>query len=411
MTFPFHRFMFAFLLLVVAHLHAQTPNCSWSHRAGGVEYDRGDCVTTDASGNVFVTGTFFSPTITFGAVTLTNADNSGLSGDMYLVKYNSAGTVLWATRIGGISSEDGVAVATDASGNCYVTGNYFTNNLLIGATLLTNSGGTDMFVVKFNSGGSVIWAQSAGGNYSDQCMSLAVDSSGSCYVTGKTGSLTCTFGSVTVNSSGTSFDPFLVKYNSAGTALWAKIGNGPGNDESYDVAADPTGGVCVTGSFQDTINFGGNFLASFDTTGMLWAIFLMKFDDYGNPVWAKSAIGTNTAISYSVAVDISGNSYITGYFSGLTITFDSYTLNNSGGTNLFLAKFDSGGNVSWAQRAGGWSTQQGNSLAVDISGNIYLAGTFTGTSITFGFVTLTNTTSQLEMFFTKYNNWGLLMKR
>ncbi|MEK7263262.1 MAG: SBBP repeat-containing protein [Bacteroidota bacterium] len=136
---------------------------SWAKRARGGGYDYGKGIATDENGNCYVTGYFNSSTITFGSVMLTNTDNSG-SSDMYLVKYDSSGNVLWANCAGGYSADYGNSIATDGNGNCYVTGYFWSPTITFGSVTLINANSfSDMFVVKYDSNGNVVWAKRAGG--------------------------------------------------------------------------------------------------------------------------------------------------------------------------------------------------------------------------------------------------------
>jgi hypothetical protein len=113
--------------LVVMIANAQSPNWKWAKSAGGLADDFGNSITTDASGNVYVTGYFLSATITFGSYTLTNANTS--SADFFIVKYDALGNVLWAKRAGGTLGDAGNSISTVTSGNVYVAG-YFSSSTI-----------------------------------------------------------------------------------------------------------------------------------------------------------------------------------------------------------------------------------------------------------------------------------------
>ncbi|MBI3502643.1 MAG: SBBP repeat-containing protein, partial [Bacteroidetes bacterium] len=132
-------------LLTSAILHltsyivsAQSPAYLWAQHAGGTSYDEGRSIATDANGNVLVTGIFQSSTITFGTTTLTNA-NAGYP-DIFIVKYDASGNVLWAKSAGGTSADYGYGIAADANGNVLVTGYFLSPAITFGTTTLTNAG-------------------------------------------------------------------------------------------------------------------------------------------------------------------------------------------------------------------------------------------------------------------------------
>ncbi|MBI4646145.1 MAG: T9SS type A sorting domain-containing protein [Bacteroidia bacterium] len=121
----------------------------WAKSAGGSSNDYCESITTDVNNNVIVTGSFYSSTITFGTYTLTNAstDNS----DIFIVKYDLSGNVLWAKSAGGGSSDDGSSITTDANNNVIVTGSFGSSTITFSSDTLTNAGNYDIFVAKLSS--------------------------------------------------------------------------------------------------------------------------------------------------------------------------------------------------------------------------------------------------------------------
>ena len=143
-------------------LNAQTPNWQWAKSAGGTDHDDGQSVSTDASGNVYVTGWFQSQSITFGTTTLTNEldTNTGVyHTSMFIVKYDASGNVLWTKSAIGINSMSHLGISTNAIGNVYLVGSFTKPSISFGTTTLTKTG---IFVVKYDASGNVIWARSAG---------------------------------------------------------------------------------------------------------------------------------------------------------------------------------------------------------------------------------------------------------
>jgi hypothetical protein len=276
-------------------------------------------------------GEFDSDFITFGSTTLT--------GDLFIAKYDAGGNVLWAKSGGDTYQMDNMnSVAVDASGNAYVAGEFYNPTINFGLFTLTNSDDTvyssDFFLIKYDANGNVQWAKSAVGAYEDIASSVAVNASGNIYLAGWFDSPTLSFGYITLtnhNSKDTA-DIFLAKYDTGGNVLWAKSAGGKKGDGASSVAADVSGNAYIAGTFSSpAINFGSTTLTN---TGL----FLAKYDANGNALWAKSAVGGDVATS--VAVDATGESYITGYFTSSTTTFGSTTLTNAGVGNydIFLAK-------------------------------------------------------------------------
>ncbi len=318
--------------------------------------------------------------------------NAGGYDDIFLVKYDANGNVLWAKSAGGTADDDATSIAVDASGNTYVAGTFESSSITFGSITLTN-GHTwygDIFVAKYDTNGNVLWAKSAGGTDYDIANSVAVDASGNTYLTGMFGSPTITFGSTTLTNVG-AYNIFLTKYDAAGNVLWAKKAGGENADEAFSVAVDASGNTYLTGMFcSSSITFGSTTLTNANGIHQTPDLFLAKYDAGGNVLWAKSVGGTGYECAYSVAINASGNPYVAGYFNSSTLSFGSTTLTNAGNPDIFLAKYDAGGNVLWAKSAGGTGTDIATSVAVDNSGNPYVVGYFTDSTFTFGSTTLTN---------------------
>jgi hypothetical protein len=412
------KFFFLFIaLLNINFINAQAPAWQWAKNAGGMLDDQANSVAVDGSGNSYVAGYFDSQTITFGSTTLTNA-NTDSTGDIFLAKYNASGSVIWAKNAGGTGDDGASSVAADGSGNIYVTGSFTSPTITFGSITLTNAGSStnDLFLAKYDASGNIIWAKSAGGAGDDGASSVAMDNSGNIYVAGGFTSPTITFGSTTLTIVGTG-DIFLVKYDANGNVLWAKNAGGIINNSNYNnaatsVAIDASGNSYVAGYFSSpTITFGSTTLTNTNTDTLDYNsdIFLAKYDANGNVIWAKKAGGSGDEDddANSVAVDGSGNAYVVGFFDSNTITFDTTTLTNTGNFDIFLVKYDANGNVIWAKGADS-SGDDGLtfSVAVDGSGNSYVAGMFDSPSFTLGSNTLINAGDSnytFNMFLAKYD--------
>lgn len=386
--------------------HDASGNVLWAKSAGGTTgYDYANSVAVDAFGNTYITGIFQSTTLSFGTTTLTNVG----SIDIFLAKYDASGNLLWAKNAGGTSSDDARSVAADASGNIYMTGSFQSPTLSFGTTTLTNvsSGSNDIFLAKYDPFGNVLWAKSAGGTSSDVAHSVAVDASGNTYMTGFFISPTLSFSSTTLTNAGWT-DIFLAKYDASGNVLWAKSAGGTGTDEAYSITIDASGNNYITGYFRSpTISFASTSLTNTDNTGNTTDIFLTKYNASGNVLWAKSAGGTSSDEAHSATIDAVENIYITGFFWSPTLSLGSTTLTNAGGRDIFLLKYDGLGNLLWTKGSGGTGSDEAHSLAIDTSGNAYLAGSFSSPSLSFGSTTLTNannTGNTPDIFLAKLNN-------
>ncbi|TFJ82991.1 hypothetical protein NSK_005680 [Nannochloropsis salina CCMP1776] len=337
----------------------------WATSFGGTSNDIGFAIAVDASGSSYTTGNFRG-SMTVGNTTLTSAGGT----DIFIIKLDSSGSPVWATSFGGTSIDDGRAIAVDASGSSYTTGN-FEKSMTVGNTTLTSAGLFDIFIIKLDSSGSPVWARSFGGIGNDIGRGIAVDASGSSYTTGEfRGSMTV--GSTTLTSVANT-DIFIIKLDSSGSPVWATSFGATINDVGRAIAVDASGSSYTSGEFQGSMTVGSTTLTSAGGTD----IFIIKLDSAGSPVWATSFRGTSFDIGYAIAVDASGSSYTTGSFQG-SMTVGSTTLTSAGGTDIFIIQLESSGSPVSATSLGGSSTDLGRGIAVDALGSSYTTGSFQG---------------------------------
>jgi len=216
---------------------------SWIKAAGGTNGDRGRGIAVDSAGNSYVTG-YFSGTATFSTSPLVQLTSAG-SFDVFIAKYDSNGSLVWAKSAGGIGNDQGGGIAVDSTGNSYVTGAFegtatFSTSPLVQLT----ASGPDVFIAKYDTDGALVWAKRAGGSGVDESLGIAVDSVGNSYVTGYV-SGTATFSTsplVQLTSTG-SFDVFIAKYDSSGSLVWAKSAGGTNADKALGIASPGWGQV------------------------------------------------------------------------------------------------------------------------------------------------------------------------
>ena len=403
--------LFILSLALFGSASAQAPSFLWAKAAGGTNYDDANSVATDANGNVYVTGYFQSPTITFGTTTLTNAGGF----DIFIVKYDANGNALWAKSAGGVNDDVGNSITTDANGDVLVTGYFYSPSVTFGSATLNNTSpnSNDIFVLKYDPSGNVLWAKSEGGTYYDYGKSVSTDANGNVLVTGNFSSSTISFGSHQLtNTSMFGWDVFVVKYDASGNALWAKGGIGSGGEYASGVSTDATGNVFISGYFYGpSITFGSTTLPNSGSPNMDSDIFVVKYDASGNVLWAKGEGGTDNDVANSIATDANGNVFLAGYFKGPSFTFGTTTLPNAGvGTHdVFVSKYDANGNALWAKAAVGTGGEFAKSLSTDASGNVFVTGSFYSPSLSFGTATLTNANSSAnssDIFVVKLDNAG-----
>jgi hypothetical protein len=380
-----------------------TGNVLWAKGAGGNDNDMSYGVAVDANGNSYIAGGFRSASITFGSFYLSNSNPLGGEYDVFVVKYDPTGNVLWAKKGSGTSDDKAFGLTVDLNGDLYVTGAFGSPTIAFGSTNLSNTGGgADIFVVKYNPLGNVIWAKCVGGNNFDAGFSIKTDLSGNPFVTGDFFSTVINFGGTAITDTGNTDNVFILKFDPSGNEIWANSAGGIYGDEGKGITVDAHGNSYITGYFfSPSITFGNTTLTNAGGAD----IFTAKYDSSGNVLWAKSAGGADHDIPYGISIDASDNTFITGHFISSTIVFGSTTLTNQiqFGEEIFIAGYDSSGSVLWAKDAGGYSGNFGSGITLDESGNIWIVGCFDNSSIIFGNDTLT-TVNDEDVFIAKLGN-------
>lgn len=365
--------VFSFLSVCV---NAQSPVWQWANNDGGQASDEALSMATDASGNVIVCGKFSGTSVDMGGTTLTNADNSGSSQDVFVAKYNSNGALLWAVGAGGTSIDIANSVTIDPAGNVFVCGYFQSPTIVFGTTTLTNvANGYNYFVVKYDASGNVLWAKSAGSSGYESANGISTDASGNVIVAGYFSSASFSIGSTSLNNAG-NFDAFIAKYDGAGNVLWAKCANGLYLDQANAVTTDAVGNIYVTGYYGSNSLLFGTSSISHSGSNNQYNIFTAKYNASGVFQWAKQAGSHPDHVAYSICADASGNVYVAGYYSSATFSFGTSTLINPfpGYSDIMVLKYDAAGNEVQALGIGNPGNEAAQAVKVDASGNIYLSG-------------------------------------
>lgn len=342
-----------YLLIIIPSTFLGQVTEEWVARYSGFGNYRDEAyaIAVDNSGNVYVTGRSY----------VVDTDE-----DYATIKYNSAGEVLWMAHYNEQTAgydDLALSIALDKSGNVYVTGSSYGD----GTTY-------DYATVKYNSSGEEQWAAryNAPGNNYDIAFALAVDNSGYVYVTG--------YGYDEVSQK----DYVTIKYNSDGDEEWVARYKGPGNefDEAYAIAVDNSGNVYVTGrSYGD---------------GTSYDYATIKYNSDGDEEWVARYNGylESPDEASAIAVDISGNVYVTGY-SDIRDDYDFTTV-----------KYNSVGEEEWVARYNGpltYSDDLAWAMALDNSGNVYVTGWSQGEDYDFDYATVKYNSHGEEQWVARYD--------
>jgi hypothetical protein len=304
------------------------------------------------------------------------------------------------------SSVAGGHIVLDAAGNAYVAGS-FTGTARFGTTVLTSAspGEQDVFVAKLDAVGNYLWAQSAGGSGYDWANAIAVDAQGNAYVTGYFSSSAAAFGGLSVSNASAAGDAFVAKLEgSTGTWQWAVRAGGPDAESGAAIAVDAAGNVVVSGVFESSVADFGPISLTNARAGAS-DVFVAKLTTAtGAWQWAQRAGGTGSEKAAGLAVDAVGDVYVAGSFNSLAAPFGSTTLTTTitgtgptrgPSSNAYVAKLAAAG-TSWlwavqgGQTDGGGGGSEAQALALDVVGNVYVAGTFRSATARFGTVALVN---------------------
>jgi uncharacterized delta-60 repeat protein len=327
----------------------------WTNHFTGESFmsDSAHAVAVDGDGNVFVTGESFS---------------SGNSFDYVTIRYSAAGTPSWTNRYAGtfVGADVAVALALDTNGNAFVTG------------YSSGGGGNDYATIKYSGEGIPLWTNryNGPGNGTDGATAIATDADGDVFVTGISG------------GTGTLADYATIKYSNAGVPLWTNRFNGPANSDDWAnaIAVDSNGDVIVSG-YQSTAGSGANF--DYAT---------IKYSNAGVPLWTNrySGITLGTDVANAVAVDASGNVFVTGY-SG-----------NGFSTDYATVKYSSAGMPAWTNRYNGPANNldQAKAIRVDGSGNAIVTGFSMTSSNTYYYATVAYSGSGVPLWTNRYDGAG-----
>lgn len=229
------------------------------------------------------------------------------------------------------------------------------------------------------------WVQKGEGLSYDHSNSTCSDTKGNIYIAGGFGCCEIAFGTDTLTASGT-YNILLAKYNSNGNYIWGKAINGNSNDFANSVCCDKDGNIYVTGFFSsDSISFDSITIHNYNSAHFR-DIFIAKFDSLGNVLWAKNIGGKYNDGAQSIYADAQGYIYFCGYYSSDTLLFDTIPRINfwPGSNNIFVAKYTAAGNAVWVKSFGGNYSEIANGLTTDSKGNVFFTGNFEGHIMVFG---------------------------
>jgi hypothetical protein len=355
------------------------PTLSLSSYLGGSNTDNGNAIAVDGAGDIYLVGGTSSANFPTA-----NAYDSTLAtgmGDAFLTKVSASGVILFSTYLGGVNltqNEAGLAVAVDAAGSAYLTGQAGSSDFptTSGAYQTSLSGTSDAFVTKFApAGNALVFSTLLGGSSTESGRAIGVAADDSVFVAGQTASTNFPTASPAQSSNGGGNDGFVTKLKPDGSGLvFSTYAGGSGTDDLRGLAVDTSGRVVVVGTTASTgLGTSGAYQTSLSGTQ---DILVRRYTAAGALDWSSYLGGSGTEWGNAVGLDSSGHVYVAGFTqsSGLA-TSGAYQTALSGGQDALVAQLSADGStLGWLSYLGGGNTEEATGLGVDLSANVYVAG-------------------------------------
>ncbi len=358
MVFYTYRIRFLVLFFIALSTVSQAQDWQWAKKMGGMGFEHGQSIVLDGNGGLYVSGTF-ELEADFGD-TLVSAGHS----DIFISKYDTIGNRLWTRQASGEGKDYSLGMAADTAG-IYLTG-FFEDSLHFGATAI-GAEQQDVFVVRYDTSGTLRWAKKFGGWGFDAAYDMARDTKGNLYIAGVYSDTfqVDTFHFYKARWRGI----FLMKLDAEGNVDWVKGSSGQGQILVNALTLDADDNVYLTGEFS------GENVIDGDTIKGKRGIYVAKTDASGTLKWVKNW-GNKDIYGFGgdIVADSSGV-YVTGAYQGIGV-FGDDLMTGLGETDIFLLKMaKETGELEWLERAGGLAHDKGMGLLLHKE-KLYLTGWF-----------------------------------
>lgn len=354
----------------------------WQKALGGTVLDYASSIDQTADGGYIIAGATRSND---GDITNNHGDS-----DMWVVKLDSSGNIVWRKTLGGSRFDEALSVISTPDGGYTIAGN--TNSAdgdVTGYHDSNDDGGRrDMWVVKLNSNGNIIWQKALGGSQDETAYSIISTPDGGYAVTGST---TSANGDVTSNKGRN--DIWVVKLDANGNIIWQKTLGGSSDDIAHSITIAPDGGYAIA-AYTESVD--GDVTGNHGR-GDMWVV---KLDNSGNTVWQKALGGAEIDNGSHITITPDGGYAV----AGMTSSSDGDITSNHGQNDMWIVKLDGNGNKAWQKTLGGSSSDGASSAIATPDGGYILAG---GTSSKDGDVTGNHEAS--DMWVVKLNSNATIM--
>jgi pentose-5-phosphate-3-epimerase len=423
-------------------------NLAYTLRIDGTTNEDNRAITCDATGNMYVAGNSTSTTASFyatdGTTIVATMANPNPNRVGYIAKYNTQGALQYTLRIDGTNSEYNAAITCDATGNVYVAG--YSNSTTAsfyatdGTTIVTTMANPTAiqrvgYIVKYDSQGALQYTLRIDGNNSEDNAAITCDATGNVYVAGYSQSTTASFYATdgttvvaTMANVNTTQVGYIVKYNSQGALQYTLRIDGNSSEFNQAITCDATGNVYVAGSsFSTTASFyatdGTTVVQTIANVGTTQVGYIVKYNSQGALQYTLRIDGNSSEFNQAITCDATGNVYVAGYSNSTTASFyatDGTTIvATMANTNInyvgYVAKYDSQGALQYTLRIDGNSSEFNQAITCDATGNVYVGGYSTSTTVSFYatdgttiVATMANMNTNWVGYIAKYNTQGAL---
>lgn len=392
------------LISVFSQTTILSQEWQWAISAKGDFFDFPLALLTDSQGNLYVAGYFQSSTLKFGDIVLANKGGE----DVFLGKFSPFGEVIWVKSFGGSGSERGTSLALDSNGYLYLAGYFESSNVQFGQKRLNPIGAWDIFLLKFDPSGEIVWVKTFGTENYEEPTGLAC-SKNSIVLTGEFSSRSITFDNYTITNQGSEglSDIFFTKFSFDGNVQWAKGIGGNSFDRSHSIVFDYNENIYFACSFNSNmIIIGSDTLKNKGYSD----VFLVKYSTDGEPLWTRYGGGPDKDFLSSMAIDSKNNIVLAGFTMSNDFKFADSLIISAGSYDFFVIKLSTDGTIQWAKKIGNNSDEYVNSISIDADDYIYIGGAFASDNLNFSPSVILNNSSNnntTDIFLSKFSPDGI----
>lgn len=352
-----------------------TGDITWAINAGGTGADRTNSITTDNSGNSYITG-YFNTSATFGTITIT-----GQAQDAFVAKIDPNGTFLWAKAMGGQFGDTGYGVEVDNSGNVFCTGQYKGNGTFGASTINSTINPTtglpshDIYLSKLNSNGTFLWTKDGKAKYDDRGLALATDNLGNCYLAGQfsdTITFQNTYNNIALNAG------LIMKFDSNGNDEWITLARASQvllNDIKWKDNNLFLGGDYIGNLTIDHINGMSTYASQHN-----YNVLTLKLSDLGVLSWLASNYSESELYTKQLILDSNNDIYLTGTFKctydDMNQIYGNSTFHSIGYKDVHYMKYSNSGQFQYARQFGSKKDDYCASIVINDVDFPILAGSF-----------------------------------